>query len=417
MVLVLALVVAVAGGLWGWVQRAQRAQAAIETDLLRTVEPSGVPPSLALLALADYPAEQVWQAPVQQEEWDGALAMWLFGPAQPDRTSVDRLLTLAQAEARGAPDDAAALLLAAADVTRISPELTDRDRADLLVLLGIRMEELGLSASAVSEWRQAEILAHHSPTLQPHYRATLLQTLSTLYQQAGAGTLAVRAREAVAQVGTGGAPLVVPEMAPLEQAALPEQPAELRVARERRRVAALQAGVALNGGTAEGAYTELRDALVAERQLHEAWIAAQLSQEPPLAVRAELLLYQIEWLQRERMLALGFGGEAFADWRDRQVATEAELSATWDALEAVRIAQGLQDGNRERATLAHRDWWAARLVQARLARDPGALPETILASMRPNQADEAGGASLRLDWIAGRPWRLPREWVGRDLPE
>jgi hypothetical protein len=303
-------------------------------------------------------------------------------------------------------------------MARISPELTDRERADFLVLIGERMAQIGLRSAAMDEWHQARILAQHSPTLQPMVRATLFQTLANSYRWVEADALAAEAREAATQVGTASIPIAVPERTLPDTAAPPDEPADLRTARERRRIAALQTALALNGGTGEGAYEELRAALAAEGALHRAWVAEQLSAELPLSQKAGLLQYHIEWLQRERMLAAGAGGEEFSAWTTRREQIEAELNEAWNALEQVRLEQGIAGAAREQATLAHRDWWTARLVQARLGRDPGLRYEEIVASMRPNQADEAGGAELRLDWVQGRFWRLPREWVGHaGLPE
>ena len=416
--LVLVLALGALAGAWAWSHRQPRAHASIETNLLATIESAQISPHLALRVLADYPAEQVWQEPMAQEQWEGALAAWLFGPAQPDHASIEMLLRLAQAQASSAPDDAATYLLAAADVARISPELTDRERADFLVLIGERMAQIGLRSAAMAEWHQARMLAQHSPTLQPMVRATFFQTLANSYRWIDAEVLAEEARKAATQVGTASVPVAEPERTLPDTAAPPDEPADLRTARERRRIAALQTALALNGGTGEGAYEELREALTAEGALHRAWIAEQLNAELPLPQKAGLLQYHIQWLQRERMLAAGAGGEEFSAWTTRREEIGAELHEAWNALEQVRLEQGIAGAAREQATLAHRDWWAARLVQARLGRDPGLHQEEILASMRPNQADEAGGAELRLDWVQGRFWRLPREWVGHaELPE
>jgi hypothetical protein len=94
--LVLVLALGALAGAWAWSHREPRAHASIETNLLATIESAQISPHLALRVLADYPAEQVWQEPMAQEQWEGALAAWLFGPAQPDHASIEMLL-------RGAP--------------------------------------------------------------------------------------------------------------------------------------------------------------------------------------------------------------------------------------------------------------------------------------------------------------------------
>lgn len=403
------------GGYWLLQQRQPRANPEVETNLLALIDPAQVPAQLALLALADYPAEQLWLEPLNRGQWDGALAMWLFGPVRPDALSIEQLLKMAEFQARQSPDDAAAYLLAAADLTRLSPELGDRERAELLLQIGQRMEALGLTAAAVTEWRQASVIAHFSPSLPSMYRASLLQQLARHYRQAGARRLAERARQAAGQVGSASGMLIVPERIALTTDALPEEPAELQAARARRRQAAALTAQTLEVGGSEAAYAELRAALSAEGLLHRLWITEQLKEGHPREVQAALLLYHINWLQQERMLAWGMGGDHFPTWVERRGQLDRALHEAWEALEVVRLDQTIQEQLQARVTLAQRDWWAARLVQARLLRDPLLDHERLLESMRPNNADPAGEALLRLDWIQQRFWRVPREYVGTDL--
>lgn len=118
------------------------------------------------------------------------------------------------------------------------------------------------------------------------------------------------------------------------------------------------------------------------------------------------------------MLAWGIGGEQFSAWYERRAEIELDLHEAWDALELVRLDQSIREGSQERATLAQRDWWATRLIQARLTRDPTLDIEQVISSMLPNNADAAGDEMLRLDWIEGRFWRIPQEYVGTNqLPD
>lgn len=406
-----------AGGLWLRQQSQTRASGTIETDLLALVQPRQVAPVLALMALADYPADQVWQEPLRQGQWHGALALWLFGPVRADRESAYILIELADAQRERDADDAAAALRAAADVVRLSPELSDRERAELLVMIGKKLRGLGLASAAVTEWQQASILAHYGPSMPALYRATLLQDLAVLYKQVGARSLEARAREDSAQVGATGE-LVVPDRIVLDTEALPAQPPDLQAARDQRRAAAEAAARALGTPDEAARYADLRNALSAEGLYHRTWITNELRMEHPREVQAALLVYHINWLQRERLLAWGFGGPHFPTWVERRARIEQDLHDAWDALELVRLDQSIREGVAERATLAQRDWWARRLVQARLSRDPGLDVTAVVASMVPNNADQAGGALLRLDWIQGRFWRVPREYVGTNqLPE
>lgn len=415
--LMLALLAMVAGVWWMNESRLQ-ASARIETDLLRFAEPTKVHPHLALLMLADYPAEQVWQEPLRQQQGDGALAMWLFGPVRSDRVSIDNLLTLAEMQKLSNADASAALLLTAADVVRLSPELSDRERADLLVAIGRSLHGLGLTQAAVTEWRQASILAHYGPSMPALYRATLLHDLAVLYKQVGARRLEARAREASAQVGTASGALAIPERILLDTEDLPPEPPALQAAREQRRNAAQEAARLLGSPTEQLAYSILREALSAEGLQHRTWIAAELQAGHPREVQAALLLFHINWLQRERMLAWNYGGDEFPTWSKRRGQIEAALHEAWDALEIVRMDQSIREGVQERATLAQRDWWATRLIQARLLRDPALDVPGVTASMLPNNADPAGDALLRLDWSQERFWRIPREYVGTNrLPE
>jgi hypothetical protein len=409
-----------AGGYWLLHNAGQaRARSSIETDLLALVALPRVSPSLALLALADYPAEQVWQEPLRDGQWDGALAMWLAGSLRSDRETVGGLLALATPATSRNPNAAAACLRAAADVVRLSAELDDRERADWLVTIGKGLRDLGLPDAAMSEWRQALILAHHSPTLPLMYRATLLHDLALLYGEVGAGNMVVQPENA----GVAGNPSVTPDnlQAPLarEMAALPAEPEPLLMARERRRAAAASAARALlQGPDAPIAYAELVNALHAERVLHEQWMTEQLQADPSSEVEVALWLYQINWLQRERMLAWGVGGEHFSEWTARRAQIELSLHEAWEALQAIKMEQSVSSGVQGEATLLQRAWWATRLVQTRLLRDPAAEEAAIVAAMRPNNADGAGGATLRLDSIQGRFWRIPREYVGTErLPE
>lgn len=415
--LMLTLLAAV-GGMWLLNESRRQANAQIETDLLRVANPAKVPPHLALLMLADYPADQVWQEPLRQQQGEAALAMWLFGPVRSDRVSIDNLLTLAEAQTDQSPDAAAALFLTAADMVRLSPELSDRERADLLVAIGRSLHALGLTQAAVTEWRQASILAHHGPSMPALYRATLLHDLAVLYKQVGARRLEARAREASAQVGTASGVLAIPERILLDTEDLPPEPPDLLAAREQRRAAAQETARVLGSPSESVAYSILREALSTEGLLHRTWIAAELQAGHPREVQAALLLFHINWLQRERMLAWTYGGDEFPTWVERRDQIEAALHEAWDALEVVRMDQSIREGVQERATLAQRDWWATRLIQARLLRDPALDVSEVSASMLPNNADPAGETLLRLDWMQERFWRVPREYVGTNrLPE
>ncbi len=419
-----ALLVLLAGLLGGWwLLRGvpPRDRTAIEPNLLALIEPSGVPPYLVLMVLSDYPADQVWQEALRAGEWDGALATWLFGPLRPDRSAIEALLALAEAQGPTGPDDAAAYLLAAADLARLSPELGDRERAELLLGVGERMSALGARGAATEEWRQADIVARFAPALPALYRATLLHDLAALYRGVGDRGREARALEQAAQAGRSGPPLAAPERPLLETGDVPEPPDPLLAAQAARRAAAEAAGQALQGGEPTliaAAYADLRNALDAEEAAHSAWIEPLLAAAPTLEGRAALLIHQIEWLQRARLLALGVGGDPFAGWATRLPALEAALHDSWEALEATRLEQSVATGRQQDATLAQRDWWATRLLHARLGHDPALDQTSLIASMRPNNADGAGDTMLRLDWIAGRFWRVPRDSVvSSRLPE
>ena len=117
----------------------QSTKSDIEPDLMLLLAPAQVPPDLALLILADYPPDQVWQEVLERSQWEAALATFLFAPVRSDSQSIEHLLELAEAQQQDKPDAAASYLLAAADVTRISPELDDRRRAELIVTIGKKL--------------------------------------------------------------------------------------------------------------------------------------------------------------------------------------------------------------------------------------------------------------------------------------
>lgn len=402
-----------------WFSRVnQPTNADIERELMVLLAQAQVPPDLVLLILADYPSAQVWEEALEREQWEAALAIWLFSPVRSDRQSIEHLLELADAQEQDKPDAAASYLLAAADVTRISPELNDRERAELIVTIGKKLYSLGLAVAAVTEWRQASILAHYGPSMPAMYRATLLHDLALLYKQAGAERLEASARENAAQVNTNSSAVAVPERIILDTEDLPSEPAPLQAARDKRRLTAQQAVKELESNLEDFAYKQLRDALSAEALLQRQWVTEELREPHPREVQAALLLAHINWLQRTRMLAWGIGGEQFSAWYERRAQIELDLHEAWDALELVRLDQSIREGSQERATLAQRDWWATRLIQARLTRDPTLDIEQVISSMLPNNADAAGEEMLRVDWIEGRFWRIPQEYVGTNqLPD
>lgn len=415
-VLILLPIVAVVV-LWLALTSPRRVRGPLPQDIIAVVPTQQVPPALALMMLADYPADQVWEEAARLGQWQGALITWLFGPLHSDRDSLETLVRFADAAAPSDPKSAGALLLAAEDVVRISPELSDRDRADSLLVIGERFSAIGLEREAVQAWRQASILAHYSPSLPAFYRAGLLHDLAVRYQAVGADRLAAEASENSEQVGGAIPVLAVPERVILDTEALPPEPEALLAARERRRIAA-QAAAQLMASDSTAGYQELRSSMSAEGMLHRSWVEESLAAATTNEQRAALLLYHIIWLQRERLLAYGFGGDQFPTWEARRVQIDGSLHEAWNQLEEVRLNQSLQAGSQERATLAQRDWWATRLVQSRLGRDPMLDQASIISSMQPNNADGAGGEGLRLDWIQERFWRVPRDAVGTNrLPE
>ncbi len=412
-------VLAALGVLWVVRQSTVRARGNIQTDLTTLITPEKVIPAYTLLLLADYPTDQVWQEALQRGESDTALAMWLAGSVRPDSESIADLITLSQVRRPRSGDQAATLLYAAADVARLSPELDDRQRAEFLLQIGKDLRDLGLSPEAVTEWRQASVLAHYGPRMPQLYRATLLFDLAKLYEAVGAERLAGQARAQVAQVGRDSGVIVVPTpIALLTAATLPPEPDDLIALRDLRRRAAEEAVRQVGGPVEAQAFALLNDALKNESAAHQGWISEQLQAGHPRDVQAALLLYHIEFLQRQRALAWGLGGQHFAEWTARRTEIDLRLHDAWNALEIVRIDQSIQNGSQTDATLAQRDWWATRLVQWRLSRDPMLDAEGVVVSMTPNNADGAGNETLRLDYIQGRFWRVPREYVGTNtLPE
>lgn len=405
---------------WWLVQQSTtRVRGTIETNLAALMKPELVEPTYTLLLLADYPVEQVWQEALQRGESDSAFALWMAGGVRPDREAIADLMTLAQVRGMDSANEAAALLYAAADVTRLSPELDDRERAEFILQIGKDLRALGLEAAAVTEWRQASILAHYGPGMPPLYRATLLYDLGTLYNEVGAEQLAAQARAQVAQVGNDSGIILVPERVQLPTAdQLPPEPEELVTMRAWRRQAAEEAVRQLGTPLEPQAFSVLSEALTAEGRRHREWINEQLQAGLPRDVQATLLVYHIGYLQKERVLAWGLGGTHLAPWGDKQAEIEISLHDAWNLLEIVRLDQSIQAGDQVAATLGQRDWWATRLVQWRLGRDPILEPQKVVVSMVPNNADATGNEMLRLDWIQERFWRVPREYVGTNkLPE
>lgn len=412
-------IVAAVGVWWLVGQSSTRARGTIESDLTSLIKPELVEPTYTLLLLADYPIEQVWQEALQRGEDESAFALWMAGGVRPDRDAIADLMTLAEVRSTISGNEAAALLYAAADVARISPELDDRERAEFILQIGKNLRGLGLEAAAVTEWRQASIVAHYGPKMPPLYRATLLYDLGTLYNEVGAEQLAAQARAQVAQVGDESGIIVVPERVLLPTAEqLPPEPDDLVTMRAWRRQAAEEA-VRQLGSPLEGqAFAVLGDALNAEGKRHREWMNEQLQAGLPRDVQAALLVYHIGYLQKERVLAWGLGGASLAAWEDKRAEIEISLHDAWNLLEIVRLDQSIQAGDQMTATLGQRDWWATRLVQWRLGRDPILEVQKVVASMLPNNADPTGNELLRLDWIQERFWRVPREYVGTNrLPE
>lgn len=417
--LAIVLLVVVVGTIWLIARRPPTANPIIEQDLTALVRPEQIPQRLVLLALADYPPNQVWQEAINAGDLEGAYGLWLYGPPASDSVDLEAMFTLAERFRTVEPDRSASLLLAASDVARLSPELSDRARAQYLIAAGHGLVALGLPAAAVTEWRQASLLAHFSPELPPLVRATLLQELFLAYEEVGASRLAAAAQSQVSQVGSATGVLPVPSPAPLETATRPDFPPELEALQSRRRQLAIEAALALEAGQDPALLlAALADVAEQEGLARRQWVAEMIQSAPSRAVQAALLLDHVGWLQRERLLASGAAGEQFAGWIGRRPTIERAQHESWDALEVVRLDQSLGLGQQQEATLAQRDWWASRLVQGRMARDPLLDHEEIRRSMIPNNADEAGRERLRLDWQDGRYWRLPRENVGTNrLPE
>jgi hypothetical protein len=411
--------VAAMGVWWLVAQNSTRARGVVESDLTAMIKPEQVEPLYTLLLLADYPTEQVWQEALQRGETESAFALWMASGVRPDAEMVGDLLALATIRADTSGNEAAALLYAAADVARLSPELDDRQRAEFILQIGKDLRALGLEGAAVTEWRQASILAHYGPAMPPLYRATLLYDLGTLYSEVGAEQLAERARAQVAQVGNDSGIIIVPERVPLPTAdMLPREPEDLVTMRQWRRQMAEEAVRHIGGPVEAQAFAMVSEALEAEGRRHREWVNEQLQAGLPRDVQAALLVYHIGYLQKERVLAWGLGGAHFATWDAKQAEIEISLHDAWNLLEIVRLDQSIQGGDALAATLSQRDWWATRLVQWRLGRDPILDPQQVVASMLPNNADPTGNELLRLDWIQERFWRVPREFVGTNrLPE
>lgn len=297
-------------------------------DPVLKVRPDEVDPRLALLTLAGWPPQQVADLALSQRAWETAYATLVHSPEISDRERAGLWLLLGRGFAEAGQSDRALLCYQQAEVVGVlSPILSDYLRADILSQAALGAAQIG-QASLARHWaEETRVLLIGSADLQPVLRQQMADRVTEVYRLLGERppTLAV-AR--VAPSGRAVKPLLPSLTRPVD---LPE--AALR-ARQEREAAARQAVQWMVQGVAGGEWQAvLARALQQEDQVMASALRQVEEGEVRLSVRAGWMRRRVEWLSLKYQVARrGFGLSLVPEWEEKDAEIRSDLAKAYQDL-------------------------------------------------------------------------------------
>lgn len=297
-------------------------------DPVLKVRPDEVDPRLALLVLAGWPPQQVADLALSQKTWETAYAILVHSPEISDRERAGLWLLLGRGLAEAGQPDRALLCYQQAEVVGVlSPVLSDYLRADILSQAALGAAQIG-QANLARHWaEETRVLLRGSADLQPVLRQQMADRVAEVYRLLGEKppTLAVARAAPSGQVVE---PLLPTLARPVD---LPEAALQ---ARQEREAAARQAVQWMAQGGAGGEWQAvLARALQQEDQVMASVLRQAAEGEVRLSVRAGWVRRRVEWLSIKYQVARrGFGLSLVPEWEERDAEIRSDLAKAYQDL-------------------------------------------------------------------------------------
>lgn len=306
-------------------------------DPVLQTRPDQVEPGLALLALAGWPREQVVDLALSQEAWETAYAILVHSPEIPDRERAGLWLLLGRTFAEAGQSERAVLCYRQAEaIAVLSSVLSDYVRADALSQAALGAAQAG-QASLARRWAEETRVLVEGPTdLQPVLRQQLADRLREVYRLLGEAppTVAIAAARPLPAGGVGE-PILPTLIQPVD---LPEAVMQARKAREAaaRRAAQWVA----QGGSEEDWQPALARALQQENEAVERALGSLAQDEIRLNVLAGIMQQRVMWLSTKYQVARrGFGTSIVPEWEEQAANIRSELARAYQELFSIHHDQ------------------------------------------------------------------------------
>ncbi len=312
-------------------------------DPLQALDPSRIPPRLALLQLADGPASALaWQA-IRANELDLAYATLLFDARLENSQRANLLLLLGQGyRTREERERAGFSYRLARTVGILAGDLAPVERGRSLVQSGEGLALVEESEEAVATALQAQLVASRAPGLLPAQRDEILARVEAILRRHGTA----EQLRAVQELRRGplrqpGGVALVSQWASLQEPAPLDPVLEQAVANRQAAVEALIQRIQLTGGQdIEPEREATRLALLSEDQVRRDVVEQALSTGPPLAQQHWLLQELRAWQALKLRIGLGgFGLRLVPEWEQAPEGIRQELRETTERLAVVLEAQ------------------------------------------------------------------------------
>ncbi len=319
------------------------APAAPQPEAANALQPSRIPPQLALLQLADTDADALGRQAVNARERALGYAIFAYDDTLGGARRATELLRLGQYFLNADETaQAVASFRTARTLATFAADIGPLERGQLLTRSAVGLLEAGAVREAVESAQQVQHAAVQMPDLLPAQRVQILRGVEPILRAQGTPAEAQQIREILRNPNLVRGRVMISPVWPTLQEALPLDEA-LQTAIITRQAAAqrlIDRLVATGGADFEAERSALREALLAEDTLRAQRYAGVNT--PVLTLRQQHFLIQEQrsWLILKLRIALGgFGVDLVPDWAGQPDAIRLSLNQVTSNLLPVVEAQ------------------------------------------------------------------------------
>jgi tetratricopeptide (TPR) repeat protein len=353
-----------------------------------------IDPSLSLLTLTGVSDADVVDMALASDAIDTAHAIVFFRAELSDRERAGSLLLLGQAYlAAGDRSMARRCYQQASLITTLSPSLSDFNRASTYLDIGQGLADGGNRSEALSNYDQAYVVALDSVYLRDPHRADVLGALVSAYRALGENA---KAEECAAQ--QAAFKYVLPgdeeskEPPPPQPACTlameaPEPAAAMITSYEQRRVESVRELVDALQDTpreqiSDDLMTDVARALTNEDSARRSAYEQQLAGASSMVLKTAIAKARLDWLTVKYQIALGgYGLQLVPEWTQDLAGIESELNAAYLDF---RSSYGEQIDTLSEAAAVDRAWYCLvrfEVEQGRLGLYPDYPQEELLSQL------------------------------------